>query len=69
MARIATLGRISPGGENGTDRPATAVNTSGRSIAEFHAIGAPQSWPMIVAVVSPSADTSPTLSATRRTIR
>ena len=41
------MGRISDGGENGTDSPATAVNTSGRSIAEFQAIGAPQSWPTI----------------------
>ena len=37
----------SDGGENGTDSPATAVNTSGRSSAEFQAIGAPQSWPTI----------------------
>ena len=63
------LGLTSDGGANGTESPATAVNTSGRSIAEFQAMGAPQSWPMIVAVSAPSADTRPTLSATRRTIR
>ena len=60
---------ISDGGEYGTERPATAVNTSGRSRAEVQAIGAPQSWPTITACSSPSAATSPTLSATRRTIR
>ena len=57
------------GGEYGTDSPATAGNMSGRSNAEFQAIGAPQSWPTTTACVSPSASTRATLSATMRSMR
>ena len=64
MARKALVGRVSPAGAKGTDRPATARKTSGRISAEFHAIGAPQSWPTTTAVSSPSARTRATLSAT-----
>ena len=35
--------------ENGTERPATALNLSGRDRPEFQTIGAPQSWPTITA--------------------
>ena len=69
MARKASDGRVSLGGENGTESPATARNTSGRSSAELQAIGAPQSWPTTTACVSPSASTRATLSATRHSMR
>ena len=53
------------GGVYGTLMPTTARKTSGRSMAEFQATGAPQSWPTITACFSPSAATSPTMSPTR----
>ena len=43
-----------PGGEKGTLMPTTARNKSGRSIAEFQATGAPQSWPTMTASFSPN---------------
>src|SRR6266849_3421353 len=48
----------------GTLRPATAENISGRNSAACQATGAPQSWPTMAALFSPSAATSATMSPT-----
>ena len=52
-------------GYGGTDRPATARNTSGRIRAQCQATADPQSWPTTTASVSPSARTRSTMSPTR----
>jgi hypothetical protein len=60
------VGRRLPGGLQGTLSIATAVKMSGRSRAEWAAIGAPQSWPMMIAgEPRPArASTTPRLSVT-----
>ena len=65
MAFIASVGRIGVRGKYGTLSSAIARKMSGRNSAEFHATGAPQSWPTITADSTPRLLTSPTISPTR----
>jgi hypothetical protein len=63
-ARSIDSGAAGPRARCGTLIAATAVNTSGRSIAAVHATVAPQSCPTTTACEHPSAPTSPTMSPT-----
>src|SRR5216684_1011939 len=54
-----------PRGIYGMLRTMTAGKRSGRMSAAFQATLAPQSWPTMIACLSPSASSKPTMSPTR----
>ncbi len=57
------IGAAGARGTKGTLRPATARTRSGASTASCQTTLAPQSWPTKIACCSPSASSSPVMSA------
>ncbi len=59
------MGAAGARGTNGTLSPATARTRSGWIQASCQTRNAPQSWPMKIALSSPSASSSPVMSPQR----